>query len=551
MSIARTLLRPVAHIGSLHAGRQISAFLRAHQRTRIVQNRLLTELIRHHGGTDFGRDHGFTRIRSYEDFTSAVPVGSYETLRPYIDRVIAGQTGALFPPHHRVLMFSLTSGTTGQPKHIPVTSRFLTEMRRGWNIFGLSALRDHPDAWLRPILQISSPIQETLSPTGLPCGAISGLLAQTQKRIVRQMYVVPPAVATIPDPLAKYYTTLRCAIQRNVALITTANPSSTIRLIEVGQAHCEQLIRDIADGTLTPPGPPGEHAAALQFRPNPKLARRLSQGVQRDGVLLPRHFWNVSFLANWTGGTLKLYIPRLRELFGDVPIRDIGLLASEGRFSMPMADDTAGLAEITANVLEFIPDSEYGSDNPPALRADEVEIGGEYTLVVTNWAGLWRYNMDDRVRVVDKLGQSPLLEFLSRGKHTANITGEKITEHQVVEAMRLASARARMEVHRFVMQGRFAQTPHYELRLESPTTSKARHLARCMDDALGKLNVEYHSKRDSGRLGSIRPIILTPGTLERTEAQNIQQRNGRSEQYKHQYLMTEVLKEQTETSTSE
>ena len=58
--------------------------------------------------------------------------------------------------------------------------------------------------------------------------------------------------------------------------------------------------------------------------------------------------WNVSFLANWTGGTLKLYLPRLAELFDNVPVRDIGLVASEGRFSIPLSDDSpAGVAEVT------------------------------------------------------------------------------------------------------------------------------------------------------------------------------------------------------------
>ncbi|GAH84039.1 unnamed protein product, partial [marine sediment metagenome] len=186
------------------------------------------------------------------------------------------------------------------------------------------------------------------------------------------------------------------------------------------------------DGTLTPPGEISAAARGLRFRPSPALARRLEDGIARDGVLLPRHFWNVAFLANWTGGTLKLYLPRLRELFGSVPIRDIGLLASEGRFSIPLADETpAGVAEITSNFLEFIPADRIGEAPPPALRAEQVELGQEYFLVVTNWAGLWRYNMDDRVRVVDRLGDSPVFEFLSRGLHTANITGEKLTEHQV------------------------------------------------------------------------------------------------------------------------
>ena len=45
----------------------------------------------------------------------------------------------------------------------------------------------------------------------------------------------------------------------------------------------------------------------------------MEAGVQQDGELLPKHFWNLAFLTNWTGGTLKLYFRRLRELFGDLP----------------------------------------------------------------------------------------------------------------------------------------------------------------------------------------------------------------------------------------
>ena len=546
MSIGRTLLKPVAYFASLRVAGQVRAFGAAHRRTRHLQQKLLKELVRRHASTAFGRDHGFRHVRCYEDFASAVPVSSYDTLRPYIRRVLAGETTALLPAGEPVLMFSMTSGTTAAPKYIPVTPRFLADTRRGWNIFGLKALRDHPEAWLRNILQISSPMRETVSPTGVPCGAISGLLAATQKRIVRRMYVVPQRAYEIADPDVKRYVILRCGVGRDVAFITTANPSSTIKLIETGQAHTERLIRDVADGTITPPGDaPPEATNSLQFRPNLRLARQIEAGIRRDGQLMPRHFWNLAFLANWTGGTLKLYLPRLRELFGDVPVRDIGLLASEGRFSIPLTDGSpAGVAEITANFLEFIPADQAESQKPDTLLADETEIGQEYLLVTTNWAGLWRYNMDDRVRVIDKLGGSPVFEFLSRGRNTTNITGEKITEYQVVEAMRLACLRNDRPIDRFVLRGRFAQTPYYELCLEAQDRREADHLAGLIDEALGELNMEYRSKRSSGRLGPIRAAVLPAEALVRTEAELIRKRHGRSEQYKHQYLATDIVAEE-------
>ena len=515
----------------------------AHEHVARVQDALLARLVGEHAGTGFGTDHGFGAIRTYADFKSAVPVNTYETLRPYMERVFHGQFDALIPAGQAVLMFAQTSGTTGKPKHIPVTRKFLDQQRRGFNMFGLRLLRDHPEGWLRPILQISSPMREGTSPTGLPCGAISGLLAARQKRIVRKMYVVPPEVTGVPDPEARYYLALRCGAGSDVAIITTANPSSTIKLIETGQRHADRLIRDVSDGTTSPPGGLSSGLGArLRFRPNPALAARMEQGVRRDGQLLPRHFWNVASLTNWTGGTLKLYLPRLKELFGQAPVRDIGLLASEGRFTLPVEDGTAaGLAEITGNFLEFIPAGEAGAADPPTLRAEQLEEGGEYFLVITNWAGLWRYNIDDRVRVTGFCGQSPILEFLSRGSRTANITGEKITEHQVVEAMRLAGERAGTRVERFVIQGRFTDLPYYELRMEEPRGPDAEVLAGLLDRCLAELNMEYGSKRKSGRLGPVKPVTAPAGSMSAAEEECIRMRGGRGEQYKHQYLLTEVL----------
>jgi hypothetical protein len=225
-----------------------------------------------------------------------------------------------------------------------------------------------------------------------------------------------------------------------------------------------------------------------------------------------------------------------------MPIRDIGLLASEGRFSVPLADGTpAGVAEITGNFLEFIPASEYGRPDAAALRAHELEVGQEYFLVLSNWAGLWRYSIDDRVRVTGRLAQSPVFEFLCRGRHTASITGEKITEHQVVEAMRRAAPDAPARVDRFTLQGRFADTPYYELRLEPADGLEPAGLAQRLDRALGELNVEYAGKRSSGRLGCVRAVLVEPGFFEQREGEEVRRRRGRGEQYKHQYLLTDVL----------
>ena len=465
MSLRRTLLQPAARVAGAHAASQMRQFLRAHRHGRRLQDRLLLRLVTQHADTRFGRDHNLGAVGGYDDFCKAVPLGDYDSLAPYLRAVYEGDTEALFPTGTEVVMFALTSGTTGRPKRIPVTREGLAHYHRGWNVFGRRMLRDHPEGWLRKILQITSPAAESASPTGVPCGAISGALSATQKRIVRRMYVVPPAVAAMGDPAAKYYTIMRLAMPQDVGWISTANPSSVIKLFTTASEHIEPLLRDLRDGTLTPPGElPAGLPSALRLGRHAQLVRRIETGLARDGQLLAKHFWNLAILLHWTGGTLGLYLPQVRRLTCNTPIRDIGLLASEGRLSVPLEDETpAGVAEILGSLLEFIPADEIDAPHPTVLRSHQLEVGQECFVVLTNFSGLWRYNINDRVRVTGRLGESPIFEFLSKGAHTANITGEKVTEHQIVEAMRLAGGRLGLSVQRFLAQGHFDRPPYYLL----------------------------------------------------------------------------------------
>lgn len=543
MGIGRKMLGPVAAIGGWHAAGQLRAFLKACRDTAGVQEALLRRLVEFHADSDFGRDHGFASIRDYRDFAAAVPLGDYSTLHPYLQRVLNGEVGAMFPAGTRINMFAVTSGTTGSPKYIPVTDRFMDDYQRGWHVFGLKALLDHRDGWLRRILTIASSAHESLSPTGLPCGAISGLLAERQKWIVRRMYPVPAAARGIRDASAKFYTILRCCIGGDMALITTANPSSLVKLAQAGIEHAESLIRDVRDGTLTPPVPlPDDLAGEFHFRPDAAAARRLESILRRHGELAPRHYWNPAVIMCWTGGTVGLYLPQVEKLYGPAPVRDIGLLASEGRLSVPLADGTpSGVAEILGNFLEFIPADQAGNAKPDVLRAHELEQGGEYFVVLTNWAGLWRYQIGDRVRVTGFEGTAPVYEFLSRGLHSSSITGEKLTENQVVLAMRQCCQELSARIELFELQGHFADPPYYQLRVELSPGMVGEKLAAAFDQNLRRLNMEYDGKRAGGRLGPVRLQTMPPGHFAAHEAAQVQLRLGRSEQYKHRYLLGDII----------
>ena len=529
-----------------HCRRVLRRFFRATERATPIQERVLLDKLRRDADSDYGRRHHFGKIRCYTDFTRRVPLVTYEDLEPYIARLRRGEHHALLGSGQRVRMFALTSGTTGKPKHIPVTDQFLKEFRAGWNAFGFKALMDHEDTFLRPIVQITSRMDESFTEAGIPCGAVTGLMAASQNCLVRKYYLVPLCVAHIEDARSRYYTVMRLSVAvDNVAFMVTANPATMLRLAKTAAARAEELIRDVHDGTLwaeceVPDSVRRE--LRTRFRPDTQRARILQQLLDQHGELLPKHYWKLGFLCNWTGGTLGQFLEEFPHFFGDAPVRDIGLLASEGRMSIPVEDSTpAGILEITSNFYEFIPAEQISRDEPDCLRSHEVEVGREYFIVLTTSSGLYRYSIGDQVRVVGFCGQAPIIEFLNKGDHICSMTGEKLTEHQVVAAVHQGLSATGLAVDNYLISPQWDDPPYYRLHLETAAAlpaAKLTNLGEVVERRLEELNLEYRSKQKSLRLGPLRVGLLPAGFLAARDRalSTLYRRNN--EQYKHKFLLT-------------
>jgi hypothetical protein len=500
-------------------------------------------------------------VRTPDDFRRQVPVAGYDYFEPYLARVRRGETQALLADR-RVYMFALTSGTTAVRKYIPVTAPYLADYRRGWNLWGLKVYRDHPEVKLQPIVQMSGDADEYRTEAGIPCGSVTGLTAAMQKRIVRWVYCVPACVSRIKDPAAKYYVALRLSLPRRVGMLIAANPSTVIHLARAGDMEKESLIRDLADGTLSPRfDVPADVRAALKrrLRRHPDRARELEEIVRRTGTLYPKDYWpRKCLLGNWTGGSVGAYLRHYPRYYGDHPVRDVGLIASEGRMTIPMSDGTpAGILDVTSHYFEFIPEGEIDSPRPTVLAAHELKEGGQYYILLTTAYGLYRYHIHDLVRVAGFHNQTPLIEFLSKGSHFANITGEKLSEYHVTRSMREVLHELDLPLTDFSLApcwptspdsagaggsaaGDFEQ-PYYGLFVEAGDLADeaARALAARLDARLQDVNLEYASKRTSQRLGPVRVEWVHPGAWARWDRDRLARTGGTPEQYKRPCLLAE------------
>lgn len=487
-----------------------------------TQRKKLLSIVRANRDTAYGRAHGFGSIEDVDDFQRNVPINTHDSLTPYIDKMAAGQPNILTA--EAPLMFALTSGTTGKAKLIPVTPSGMAEYNHALQTQTWSVLEDHPEAGSGLFLVTSSRDVEGRTAAGIPYGAMSGLMVRRQPALVRSRFVLPYEVSLITNVELKYYLTLRMALSSDVSALSSLNPSTILLLCQKLQQYAEPLIRDVRNGTATGLGPlPAwlDRAVTSRLAPNARRADELSAILRAEGVLQPTEVWpNLSFVTCWKGGTMPLYFRQLQRWFPGLPIRDRGYMASEGCGSIPLTDaGCAGALAITTSFFEFIPVEARDQANPPVLTCAELQPNRDYYVLFTTSAGLYRYDINDVIRVVDFYHDVPLIEFVRKGRGMTSLTGEKLAEQQVTAAMMSAIEGLGSDeaISHFAAVPVFGSPPRYAFFLElgrSIGDEQLRQLANRLDHALCEANVEYETKRESLRLGGPLLRIVSPGTFD-------------------------------------
>jgi hypothetical protein len=517
---------------------KIDEFLAAVHRPAEVQAAFLSTLLKRAAGTTYGRKHGFGSIKTVEEFRRAVPLNTYEDLSWYIERVVDGDHNALFPSSDKVCTFAQTSGTTGKSKLIPVTASFLRDYQEGSSMWNRFCLRDHPEMLGGKILPIAAPQHETQTKRGVSVGSMSGIVSGTQGRLVRSLYAVPAEIASIASADVRWYTLMRVALTADVSFMSTANPSTLLALARLVDDRASEFIRDIHDGTLRcRTDVPKDILQRMRhaLKPNRKRAAALDGLASQFGRLLPKHYWpRLSVVGCWKGGPLHLFLERLPEFYGQVTVRDIGLLASEGRLTIPVSDDGAGgVLNLSSTFFEFLPASESTSGEEPKL-AHELEAGASYGLVLTTSCGLYRYQIQDIVRVDGFCGATPILTFINKGRHIASITGEKVSEYQVASAFK--TVLGTKGISRFVVSPVWDGNARYAVLLDELDyleTDEWPSMLSQFDEQIRELNIEYSGKRSSGRLGPPELYVTRAGSIASTS-------DPLTAQSKPVYLQTEI-----------
>ncbi|EST39296.1 hypothetical protein N566_02725 [Streptomycetaceae bacterium MP113-05] len=490
------------------------------------QEEALRFLLSANGDTEFGREHGFAGIRTPDEYRAAVPIRDYDGLAPWIEAAASGRSGVLSADDP--VVFFKSSGSTGESKQVPITRTF---MKRSFFPFFYAAwahfTEHHREAVTgrnttlnlkhdpAPVAGATRSGKPHLGASQVDFGAAFGepLSAEPGSRSSWQEL---PGFVDPADHLARGYVRLRRAIEHDVRAVIGINPAMVAAVPHQLEQWGPRLVKDLFDGTVD--GHPG-------LDPDPDRARLLERLVERGGGLRPAHVWpRTELLYCWTTGLASLYLPRLRESFGHrVSALPAPVAASEGFVAVGLdRHATACHPAATGAFHEFVDADEELRADSATLLFHELEPGREYHVVISHVGGLYRYALGDVVRVVDRTGGVPRVEYAGR-RTLSDVAGERLRESHVVRALHAAVATTGLDIRnatcRAVPTGggedgtgyAFAVEPHTDDWSERETGA----FARALDGSLSGGSSGYRRARTEERLRNVRVHRAAQGAFAR------------------------------------
>lgn len=415
-------------------------FQRATRHVERSQTNYLLALLKENEDTAFGQCYRFGEIRTVREFQERVPLTTYEDYEEAITRVGQGETKLLSAED--VTLFEPTSGSTGATKLIPYTAALQREFQRGIAPWIADLFRHHPALMKGRAYWSVSPVTSSNNRTsgGIPIGFEDDeAYLGAQSGLVRSVMAVPSAVKFISDMESFRYVTLLFLLRAaDLTLISVWNPTFLTLLIEPLGVWWETLATDIERGTLTPPYSLDPHIHDIlqaDIRPSPQRADRIRRIFESHTDPASRHsgLWQkLRLISGWRDGNAAPYASHLQTLFPHATIQGKGLLATEGFVSFPLVGQVGAALSLRSHFFEFLPEGD--ATQLPRL-AHELETGKVYEVIITTGGGLYRYRMNDLVKVIGFYHQCPLIKFMGKSALISDWFGEKLNETHVREVI--------------------------------------------------------------------------------------------------------------------
>ncbi|KAL6283791.1 hypothetical protein ACE6H2_014720 [Prunus campanulata] len=434
-----------------------------------VQKRVLAEILARNAHVEYLQRHGLNGHTDRDTFKKIIPVIKYEDIEADINRIANGDTSPILcsKPISEFLTSSGTSG--GERKLMPTIEE---ELERRSLLYSL----------LMPVMSQSVPEldkgkgmyflfikSEAKTPGGLVARPVLTSYYKSSHFKRRPYdpytnYTSPNETILCPDSYQSMYSQLLCGLCQNKEVIRVGAvfASGFIRAIRFLEKHWPNLCKDIASGTLNPQitDPSVREAVMKTLKPDPKLANYIETecGQKSWQGIITRLWPNTKYVDVIVTGTMSQYIPTLDYYSNGLPLVCTMYASSECYFGLNL-NPLCKPSEVSYTLIpsmgyfEFLPVQRNNGINsnslsvPKSLNEKEqqelvdlvdVKLGQEYELVVTTYAGLYRYRVGDVLRVAGFKNKAPQFNFICRKNVVLSIDSDKTDEVELQTAVKNA-----------------------------------------------------------------------------------------------------------------
>ena len=422
-----------------------------------LQRNVLKYLVGKGRDTEYGRDHMFSGIMSYEDFAKNIPINTYEELKGDIDRMRHGEENVLWPG--LVKWYAKSSGTTNdKSKFIPVTNVGLHNIHyKGSADVVAFYLRNNPNSRIfdGKALILGGSHSPNYNVEGSLVGDLSAILIENINPIANLFRVPKKRTALLSDFELKRDRIAHECLDKNVTNISGVPSwmlSVLVRILEVsGKKHIEDVWPNIEVF----------FHGGIAFTPYRKQYEEI--------ITSPKMHYMETYNA------------------------------SEGFFGIQDdPKDKSMLLMLDYGVFyEFIPLEDVGNPNALAIPLEAVELNKNYAMIISTSCGLWRYMIGDTVLFTSKKPYKFIIT--GRTKSFINAFGEELIQDNADKGLAYACEQTGAQVLEYtaapVYMDENAKCRHQWLIEFSKEPDDMQKFSDCLDSKLQEINSDYEAKR--------------------------------------------------------
>ena len=483
----------------------------------------LLRFIEKNKNTEFGKKYGFEKIKSIEDYQKYMPYTTFDNYKEMVARTLnKGEQNLIVKD--KICYFAGTSGTTGKIKKIPVVKNSFKPFLKCCSIFSWdlkTIMKQNKKALYGKVFNLSEMGSEN-TPSGIRLGLISGYFAFGLKHLFPLTTCIPREALEHKEKLDTIYIKARYAIQeRNVICINSVYMSSITDLMNYIYNNHDMLIKDIEEGKINNSvNISKEFKAKLEkkLKPDKKRAEELKKIFETpkpEEAFVNKIWKRLALVISICGGEFSPFETKMRKYCGnDISFCYSMYAASEATIACAFIPENKDYTLLyDSGFYEFIPTE--GAEKP--LLMDQLEIGKTYEIIITNYAGLYRYRINDIIRVVGYENNVPLLHFAYRKNQVTSIGGIHLTVETLAMVINNIEKETKVNILDYSAYVNTSTIPRkLEIFIEfEKNLSENINLSEIFNQKLIELNENYRQVYHTVTLGKSVVHIVKTGTYEK------------------------------------